>query len=178
VAQQAAFAALSAAGVLELLARFDAVLAGTYPLDLAVTGSDLDVLCYAPDLNAFEAALREAFGDKPDLRWKRQKVRAAVAGVAHFQSQGLPVEVFGEAVPVKRQYAYRHMLVEARLLRLGGEPLRRAVLELKQAGVKTEAAFAQVLGLRGDPYERLWELSWCEDGVLVGLVPPETAAPG
>lgn len=104
------------------------------PSARAVCSSGLDVLCYAPDLSGFEAALREAFGGKPDFRWERQEVRGAVAGLVHFHSRGLPVEV-------------------------------------------TEAAFAQVLELSDDPYDRLWDLSWREEGVLVDLL-PETADPG
>ena len=51
-----------------------------------------------------------------------------------------------------RSNAYRPMLVEARVLRLLGEEFMRRVVELKEKGVKTEPAFARLLGLDGDPY--------------------------
>lgn len=51
-----------------------------------------------------------------------------------------------------RSNAYRHMLVEARVLRLLGGEFMRRVVELKEKGVKTEPAFARLLGLDGDPY--------------------------
>lgn len=165
-AQRAAARALAACGVLERLASFDPVLAGTYPLDLAVEGSDLDVLCHAPDLGLFERAVRDALGDRPGFRCERQPVGTTLAVIARFRSAALPVEVFGQPLPIDRQRGYRHLLVEARLLALGGEPLRRAVATLRRSGLKTEPAFARALGLDGDPHERLWTLSWREDDEL------------
>jgi hypothetical protein len=164
--QRAAARALAACGVLERLAAFDPVLAGTYPLDLAVDGSDLDVLCHAPDLALFERAVREALGDRPGFRCERQPVGTTLAVIARFRSQRLPVEVFGQPLPIDRQRGYRHLLVEARLLARGGAPLRRAVATLRRSGLKTEPAFARALGLDGDPHQRLWTLSWREDDAL------------
>jgi hypothetical protein len=169
-AQRAAARALAACGVLERLAPFDPVLAGTYPLDLALDGSDLDVLCHAPDLALFERAVRETLGDRPGFRCERHPVGTTLAVVAHFRSNALPVEVFGQPLPIDRQRGYRHLLVEARLLALGGEPLRGAVARERRAGLKTEPAFARALGLDGDPYERLWTLSWREDDELGGVL--------
>jgi hypothetical protein len=165
-AQRAAARALAACGVLERLAPFDPVLAGTYPLDLAVEGSDLDVLCHAPDLALFERAVRESLGDRPGFRCERQPVGTTLAVIARFRSGALPVEVFGQPLPIDRQRGFRHLLVEARLLALGGAPLRRAVTTLRRSGLKTEPAFARALDLDGDPYERLWTLSWREDDDL------------
>ena len=95
---------------------------------------------------------------------------ATLATLARFRSLELPVEVFGQAVPVDQQRGYRHLLVEARFLELGGPRLRRAILELREEGLKTEPAFARALGLSGDPYERLWALSWCDDAELRAIL--------
>ena len=56
------------------------------------------------------------------------------------------------------QYAYRHMIVEARLLKIGGPAARPAIRRLKREGRKTEPAFAHYFDLEGDPYETLLEL--------------------
>ena len=40
------------------------------------------------------------------------------------------------------------------------------VAALRRSGLKTEPAFARALELDGDPYERLWTLSWREDDDL------------
>jgi hypothetical protein len=169
-AQRAAARALAESGVLERLSTFDPVLAGTYPLDLSVAGSDLDILCHAPDLTSFERAVRRAFADRPGFTCERQPAGATLATLARFRSRELPVEVFGQALPVDLQRGYRHLLVEARLLDLGGPRLRRGIRDLREDGMKTEPAFARALGLRGDPHERLWALSWCDDAELRAIL--------
>jgi hypothetical protein len=90
-------------------------------------------------------------------------VGTTLAVIARFRAARLPVEVFGQPLPIDRQRGYRHLLVEARLLAGGGAALRSAVTTERRAGLKTEPAFARALGLDGDPYERLWTLSWRED---------------
>ena len=45
------------------------------------------------------------------------------------------------------------MVVEARLLELGGDPARQAIRRLKQSGLKTEPAFARYFQLEGDAYQ-------------------------
>jgi ribosomal protein S18 acetylase RimI-like enzyme len=74
-------------------------------------------------------------------------------------------------------------VIEGRLLVIGGAALRERVRELKRAGVKTEPAFAQVLGLAGDPYAALLALEDWSTPRLRSLVhaarrtgpPPEIA---
>lgn len=149
--------ALAACRVLERLADFDARVAGTPPLGLDVPGSDIDVLCCAPDAHAFAAALWAAFGEAPGFtltQW-RDPPRPVVAA---FDAAGWRIEVYGEAAPVERQQGWRHFVVERRLLALGGPRFRRAVLELRRRGAKTEPAVAAALGLPGDPYLALLEL--------------------
>jgi hypothetical protein len=51
------------------------------------------------------------------------------------------------------------MVVEARLLVIGGEEARREIRRLKRCGLKTEPAFARYFQLAGDPFEVLLELS-------------------
>ena len=65
------------------------------------------------------------------------------------------IEIFGQAIAVTEQQAFRHMLAEHFLLKKYGEPLRKEVIELKKAGLKTEPAFAKALMLEGNPYQSL-----------------------
>ncbi len=56
------------------------------------------------------------------------------------------------------------MAVQSRLLELDDGRFRAAVIALKQSGLKTEPAFADLLGLAGDPYKALLGLeSMTED---------------
>lgn len=50
----------------------------------------------------------------------RQWVGADHAVVASFTAEGWVIEVFGQARPVSEQQGWRHLLIERRLLALGG----------------------------------------------------------
>ncbi|MBY8826170.1 DUF4269 domain-containing protein [Sphingomonas colocasiae] len=158
--------AIARSGVLERLSAFDPHVAGTPPLGLDLATSDIDILCHCPVPDVFAAALWQAFGDAEGFAI-RQWASGARAIIADFVSHGWSFEIFGQAVPVRDQQGWRHFRVEQRLLALGGEGLRRAVLEKRRAGMKTEPAFAAVLGLPGDPYRAMLDLEMLPDAALV-----------
>lgn len=49
------------------------------------------------------------------------------------------------------------MVIEKKILNEKGETFRLSVLEKKKEGKNTESAFAELLGLEGDPYSSLLE---------------------
>lgn len=164
--QRAAYLALRDLNLFEALAVYDPLLAGTIPLGIDLPESDLDVICYAPDLEVFMETVRRCFQQFPGFSLCRKLIRSSPVVVARFSFRGFPVEIFGQSVPSARQYAFRHMLVEHRLLESGGEGFRQKVMELKRQGSKTEPAFARLLGLEGDPYETILEVEgWGEEKV-------------
>jgi hypothetical protein len=158
--QQRAYAALHASGLWPLLREYGPVLAGTVPLDIATAASDLDVLCEVPAAaqQAFGELLRAHFGARPGFRLVQKTIGRHVTTVASFGYEAEEIEVFGQAQPIARQHGWRHLLVEHAVLAAGGEAWRTAVRTLKQQGLKTEPAFAQLLGLPGDPYAALLAL--------------------
>jgi Domain of unknown function (DUF4269) len=164
--QRRAHRALEQLGILRDLARHDATLVGTIPIGIDEPDSDLDVICRATDAAAFAAELRRLYGSAPDF----QLGGDGAVTVAGFSYGGERFEVFGQDRPVREQAGFRHMVVEWRLLELGGDRLRREVRRLRRAGAKTEPAFAAALGLAGDPYQRLLELFDASDGELIALV--------
>lgn len=125
--------------------------------------SDLDVVCQVADADGFEAMLRRRHGARPGFAAHRRADGGVVARLSHL---GEAVEVFGQDRAVALQNGFRHMVVEARLLRLAGERLRAEVIRRKRGGVKTEPAFADALRLTGDPYQRLLELHEAGDNEL------------
>lgn len=158
------------AGLLDRLAPFRPLVAGTYPLGLHVEGSDIDVLCEVSAPAALESFVRA----HPDW-FANATVESAddvtpPACVVRLRLDGLAIEIFGQAVPVHRQVAFRHMIVEGRLLSLGGPALADRVRALKASGVKTEPAFARALGLTGDPYATLLDLEEATTDELRALV--------
>ncbi|MCB9452575.1 MAG: DUF4269 domain-containing protein [Anaerolineaceae bacterium] len=156
--QQAVYQVLVRLGIFEALQPFSPVLAGTIPLDIDLPESDLDVICEANDLDAFQYAVEKAFGTQPGFRIERFLTGKNMSVVANFNVDGVAVEVFGQPKPVNQQNAYRHMLIEARLLELGGEAAKQAIRHLKASGLKTEPAFARYFRLEGDPYQTLLTL--------------------
>jgi hypothetical protein len=152
------------------LQEFHPLLAGTFPLGLQTAKSDFDILCEAPSLDRFEAVARAAFGLREGFFMERRSDLKPPAVVASFGVQGSRVELFAQGRPVYEQNGFRHLVVEGRLLRLGGERLGARVLALKRAGLATEPAFAQVLGLQGNPFEAMLQLESSSDEELGRLL--------
>ena len=152
--------------LMERLAAYTPVVIGTIPLDIDVPGSDLDIACHAPFPDDFMATLTTCYGTLPGFRMKRKIIRDIPSVVAEFRHADLDVQVFAQPQPVTQQYGYRHMLVEAKLLAFAGPSARNAIRGLKLAGLPTEPAFARYFRLEGDPYDRLWSLSFAADHVL------------
>ncbi len=168
--QQAAYHALDALRVFAFLSAFDPVLAGTIPLDIDIPGSDLDVVCYATDVDVFAQYLSETFGHCDSFVLHHTVIDGLPTVIAQFTAQGFPVEIFGQPRPVMEQHAVRHMVVEERLLRLGGAEVRWQIRHLKSQGLKTEPAFAAVFRLPGDPYQTLLQLAELGEADLVSVI--------
>jgi hypothetical protein len=161
--------ALRQSGVLGTLALYDPHVAGTPPLGIDRPASDLDILCYVPDPMLFAAAVWNAFSDYEDFSM-RQWAGPDRPIITEFTAAGWQIEVFGQARPVREQHGWRHFLVEQRLLALGSPAFRDAVMQRREGGAKTEPAFADVLGLAGNPYQVLLQLEQRPDAVLATLL--------
>ena len=166
-----ALAVVRGAGVLQALAAHDPVVVGTFPLGLDREGSDVDVLCHADDLQRFIDHATAAFGGHPRFSSHRFVPRDGhEAAVVRFAVDEVPVEVFAQPVPTTGQHGYRHLQVERRLLALGGERLAARLRASRPPGASVEAAFAQVLGLPGDPFEAVLSLEGASTARLETLV--------
>lgn len=161
--------ALERTEVLPKLAAFNPHVVGTPPLGLDLPTSDIDIICFAPDADAFTCAVWNAFGMRPEFRvWQRIGLDRPI--VAQFADAGWIIEMFGQASSISEQCGWRHFLLEQRLLALGGDAFRIAVMTRRNDGMKTEPAFAAVLGLDGDPYQALLSLERCSDMELTALL--------
>ncbi|UOQ50837.1 DUF4269 domain-containing protein [Hymenobacter cellulosivorans] len=161
--QQRAYVVLQELGIWSVLNEFDPVLAGTVPLAIDLPDSDLDIICEVrPEAQGqFRALLEQHYGRLPEYALRQHLVGGQESIVCGFRAAGVAVEVFGQNLPTARQNAVRHLVIEHAILAAGGEAWRVAVKQLKQQGIKTEPAFAQLLGLTGNPYEALLEVeSW------------------
>lgn len=77
--------------------------------------------------------------------------------ICNFTFEYMDFEIFAQPIPVVEQNAYRHMIIEHHLL-MTFPLIRDEIIHLKRQGLKTEPAFAKVLGLSGDPYEELLKI--------------------
>lgn len=151
-------AAIGCSGLLDELREFDPRVVGTLPLGLSTRTSDIDVVCHVRDAAAFAEAV-----------WRRYRCCDGFAiyqwcssrrpVIVRFEWDGWPFELFGDPRPVDQQEGWLHFEVERRLLALDDGPLRKAVAGLRARGMKTEPAFAAVLGIAGDPYVGLLALA-------------------
>ena len=159
VRQQEAYHALTTLGILERLAKYNPVLVGTIPIAIDIESSDLDIICYAPDLARFEADVHQYFQHYAQFTLKRGTQADQAYIVANFYANGFEFELFAQNKVTEDQNAYRHMLIEYRLLELSDDHAREAIIQLKQQGLKTEPAFAQYFALSGNnPYDDLLKL--------------------
>lgn len=164
--QRLAHQVLTELGLPGLLARYHPVLCGTIPIDVDIESSDLDLICYAADPDQFALETGDCFRTMADFESHIVIRDDLPTAIVRFRHPAFAIELFAQGRPVHEQRAYRHMLIEARILELGGEPARTAIRELKRSGLKTEPAFAAYLNLSGDPYLTLLELQALDDTAL------------
>jgi hypothetical protein len=153
--QQQAWEVLTTHLVLDILQNFDPILTGTIPLDIDIESSDLDIVCHWQDAELFTRTLRQHWGHLPDFQLHAFNKKGYDTILAQFSLPGFALEIFGQNRPGHQQEAYRHMVREYAILQKRGPAFKAQIRELKRNGLKTEPAFAQLLGLTGDPYMAL-----------------------
>lgn len=153
--------------VMEILASYTPMLTGTIPIDIDIEGSDLDVICEVQSFTLFEQLLKHEFGKYENFKLTDKIVHGIRRMKANFRLEPFEIEVFGQPIPVLEQNAYRHMLIEDRILHLCNEEFKEQVRSLKRMGYKTEPAFAMLIGLEGDPYESLLGVdTWSDEKIV------------
>ncbi len=157
--QRQVYEALERMQLLSVLAPFEPIVTGTYPLGVHIAGSDLDVSCYLPLSGELEQVLLHHFSGYPQFRMLHQEREGIPTLIARWYWGMLPVEVFAQPIPPLEQRAVRHLLIEQFLLEQF-PALRPEVRKLKQQGLNTEAAFVRALGIEAEPFSFLYDLSF------------------
>ncbi|WP_299780638.1 DUF4269 domain-containing protein [uncultured Formosa sp.] len=156
--QRLAYSEIKKHKILEKLKKYNPILTGTIPIEIDVPESDLDIICECQNHSEFKAYLLKHFSDKKDFKVYSTKHDGMESTIAEFKTNHFLFEIFGQNIPTVKQNAYRHMIIENRVLNKKGSEFKQKVIELKSNGVKTEPAFARLLGLDGDPYAELLKL--------------------
>ncbi|WP_335582710.1 DUF4269 domain-containing protein [Paenibacillus bovis] len=114
--QRSAYQVLQQLDLLSTLSAYNPVLAGTIPLDIDISSSDLDILCEVYDPDRFEALLIRYYSHMTDWTLSRREADGLIRTVARWSYKGWEIEVFAQPRPVTDQNGFRHMIVEQRLL--------------------------------------------------------------
>lgn len=151
-AQREARKTLEELDIFSRTAPYTPILCGSYPLDITLPHSDIDVSCYAPDLGVYASKIIREFRGNPGFYLKIKTIRDKESVVTRIAHKGKIIELFAQEMPVIKQHGFLHMVIEWFLLQEGGRPLKRKLMKLRSDGLKTEPAFSKLLGLEGDPY--------------------------
>ena len=153
--QQQAYKELIELEIMERLEIYKPLLAGTIPIGIDIPSSDLDIICCCTNHSVFSTELIKLFGKQKNFKITTKLVFEIQTTFATFDGQEFPVEIFCQQKESVQQNAFRHMLVEHQILEQKGEDFKAKIIDLKKSGVKTEPAFSQLLGLKGDSYTEL-----------------------
>ncbi|NDV59541.1 DUF4269 domain-containing protein [Bacteroides sp. 519] len=154
--QQRVYEVLQQSRIMDILHPFTPILTGTFPLDINVSGSDLDIVCCFSDKEKFIEIVQANFASNKQfcLSFKDNNIV-----IANFIFMDTEFEIYATNVPVKEQNAYIHMINEYKLLNKFGADFKAKIILLKQNGMKTEPAFAHLLELKGDPYKAMLNIN-------------------
>jgi hypothetical protein len=156
--------------ILEILEPLTPLIASTINLEIDTPSSDVDICLHCRDSAAYYALCRQHFSAAKSYTERSFESHGTSCFLVGFFLEDLEFELVAQNIPSPKQLCFVHMVIAWRILALAdqcgtGGQLRTAIRGLKLAGVKTEPAIAQSLGLEGDPYLLLkdWHaLSWEE----------------
>jgi Domain of unknown function (DUF4269) len=144
--------------ILNFLKRYNPIIVGTIPIEIDLPESDIDIICEVSDLNKFNELLTQEYSTFDSFSVKEKIIRNKTSVVLKLIYKGFTFEIFGQDTPTTEQYAYRHMIIQHKLLQSQPTSFRSKIIDLKTKGLTTEQAFGEVLKLKGDPYEELLKL--------------------
>ncbi|WP_298761310.1 DUF4269 domain-containing protein [uncultured Psychroserpens sp.] len=156
--QKRAYAVIRKLNILDQLKAYDPILTGTIPIGIDLPDSDLDIICQCSDHKAFSLHVTKSFGHYDHFKVYSTTYQNIESTIAEFKTDQLSFEIFGQHIPTEQQNAYQHMLIEDKILTEKGLKFKQEIIKLKSNGMKTEPAFAKLLGLSGDPYIELLKL--------------------
>ena len=153
--QQSVFQVLEVLKLRQLFVEYQPILVGTIPIQIDIPSSDIDILLCPKDLVEMDASFKKLFSSFENFSTRSFEVQSKPSLTCSSDFMGEKIEIFAQDCPTTLQYGYLHMIIEHHVLQREGESFRQKILDLKRNGIKTEAAFCQLLSLDGDPFESL-----------------------
>lgn len=143
--------------ILEKLDTYKPIVVGTIPIEINIENSDIDIIGETSNFENATNHLTENFSHHIEFKIDQLTNNNETCLTCNFRIDTFEIEIYLENKNPTEQNAYRHMLIEAKLLEKFDESFKNKVIELKKNGYKTEPAFAKVLELKGNPYLALLE---------------------
>ncbi len=168
--QVKAYRILTQNRIMERLKKYDPILVGTIPINIDIENSDLDVICCFQERGEFASTIMQLFGQMAGFAIKTCEHQRTLSVKASFKVEGFEIEIFGQDKPTRLQNAYRHMVIEHRLLCERGEPFRQKVIKLKQQDYKTERPLPSCWALKTILTPDCWrwrKQSYEQDGIKI-----------
>jgi hypothetical protein len=156
--QRKVFNIVSHSYIIQSLKNYSPIIVGSIPINVNIKESDIDIICHYTNKVEFKNTLITLFNKREEFIITEFLNYGIETVTSNFKIDGFEIEVFGQNVPTKEQLAYRHLLIEHKLLLQYGEPLRMYVVDQKLKGSKTEPAFCNWLGIEGNPYLEILKL--------------------
>ncbi|MDC9721811.1 MAG: DUF4269 domain-containing protein [Urechidicola sp.] len=156
--QKLAYSEIINLNIFESLKKFNPILTGTIPIGIDLPESDLDIICECKNHSEFSELLTTLFSNQKNFKIFSTVQDGIESTIATFKTVHFLFELFGQNIKTEKQNAYRHMLIENRILLEKGVEFKKEIIKLKSCGLKTEPAFAKLLGLNGNPYVELLKL--------------------
>lgn len=144
--------------ILEHLKLYSPIVTGTIPIEIDIPESDVDIICECSDHDKFASIVTHHFSKMQGFQIYTSKQNNKKVTIAEFKTDRFLFEIFAQNTPTKQQNAYLHMIAEHAILKEKGKNFKQEIIKLKASGLKTEPAFAKLLGIEGDPYEELLKL--------------------
>lgn len=157
--RRAAYLALTELDLFCVLADFDPVLAGSFPLGLELHERELEIVCHAPALEQLAALMTDVYGNYDEFALERTGAEGTPGLVCRFQYHDFHISILGQTAPSREQDAYRHLVAESRLLRLAGPSALDGIRRLKADGFETVPAFGAYFRLGDEPTRALLDLA-------------------
>jgi len=154
--QKKAYFCLQELQIFNILKNNKPPLVGTIPIAIDTASSDLDIVCQCENHNVFTDTLKKHFYTQMNFKISSFKTKNGIeTTLCNFTYNEFPIEIFAQNIATIDQDAYIHMLIEHKILKVKGEIFQKKIIKLKEQGIKTEPAFAQLLNIKGNSYTEL-----------------------
>ncbi len=134
-------------------------IAGSIPLAIDVSGSEIDFLVSYQNGFDFKSKCTELFGGLPGFEMSQGHANGADYSLCRFNHHEIPFQIFSSVGSTYSQNGFLHFQIEEKLLKYGAINWHNDIINLKSSGLKTEPAFAKLINQDAvDPYLYLLEL--------------------